>query len=148
MKPAQTLLCQYFLPSSALILESGACEALPWSGSDMVKTWATTKLGVADTGASSKVCSPSSLCPGWWWCGKPARRGARECEGDRSFERSRTAPTRQARLSLKVGGSDSRRGARAWIGLGGFPCDDCQNLLRTQTVEVRVVAARTERVPL
>lgn len=148
MKPAQTLLCQYFLPSSALILESGACEALPWSGSDMVETWATTKLGVADTGASSEVCSPSSLCPGWVvvWRTRPQRR--RECEGDRSFERSRTAPTRQARLSLNVGGSESRRGARAWIGLGGFPCDDCQNLLRTQTVEVRVVAARTERVPL
>lgn len=79
MKPAQTLLCQYFLPSSALILESGACEALPWSGSDMVETWATTKLGVADTGASSKVCSPKLSLP--WvvvvvvvWRARPQRR--------------------------------------------------------------------------
>lgn len=62
VKLVQTLLCQYFLPSSALIWESGACEAVAWSGSDILEGWAT-KLAQTDTGASAEV-APARLALG------------------------------------------------------------------------------------
>lgn len=99
VKPAQTLLCQYFLPSSALILESGACEAFPWSGSVM------SRLGQQSWAWRIRVRGPkyipSSLCPGTGWCGdEPVRRGAGNARViDLLKGRAQPLPVRHGRVS-------------------------------------------------
>lgn len=84
VKLGETLLCQYFLPSSALIWESGACEAVAWSGSDILRGLGN-KVGPDGYGCELRGSS-SSPCPVPWvcvvWRGEPFCRLAGDREGD------------------------------------------------------------------
>lgn len=95
VKPAQTLLCQYLRPSWALILESGACEAFPWSRSDMSRLGQQQSWGWRIRVRFRSI--PNSLWPGWW-CGEPVRRGAGNARViDLLKGRAQPLPVRHAR---------------------------------------------------
>jgi hypothetical protein len=78
----------------------------------------------------------------------PVCRSARDGEGDGDLFKGHAQRLGPVRRGQAARSQMLNTGLGAWIGLGGLPCDDCQNLVRTQTVEFRVVAARRERVAL